>query len=254
MALHRILGGSRLREPRLPPGAEGHRVGTGLSPLLRAGCLHRHRQGTQLQPQRRASLPGLQLVLVGMGRRQPDPRLDAVPGLVHEQDRAGHRVFRQRQHQHGPGAPVPAHGGIGDRHAVGQAAAEHRAVAFQGAIGPVHAGNELAAGRIDQQHRPAQAHAPGLAVIGRAQLLHALEDRTRHRCIRQRLRERHRWQRQQQQADAAAEAAGPGPHRRAPRMPAHGAPKCPSGAPASRCRWIWNTVCPAFSRQFITMR
>ncbi|KAG1376709.1 hypothetical protein G6F59_018236 [Rhizopus arrhizus] len=33
-----------------------------------------------------------------------------------------------------------------------------------------------------------------------------------------------------------------------------GEPKWPSGPPASRCMWMWNTVCPACSRQFITMR
>jgi len=31
-------------------------------------------------------------------------------------------------------------------------------------------------------------------------------------------------------------------------------PNRPSGAPASRCRWIWNTVCPPWSLQFITIR
>ena len=34
----------------------------------------------------------------------------------------------------------------------------------------------------------------------------------------------------------------------------HGVPKRPSGAPASRCRCNWNTVCPPCSLQLMTTR
>ena len=42
----------------------------------------------------------------------------------------------------------------------------------------------------------------------------------------------------------------------APQAPVHVlfVPKRPSCAPASRCRWIWNTVWPPCSLQFMTMR
>jgi len=227
------LGRSLAGRSRLDAG-RSHRRG-------RAGARLRHPRRPHAGPHVRRTdrrAPGVEL------RRQPAPRLERFRARLQRRSPGDDAEALRHRTAVALGAGRVARG-CGDHRpgARGMVAGARRTHPRSAVAGVARAGSPLREART--RARPARdgarlagARAREPSAFGGACAI----DRPLQRLA---LR-RGRWRRTQGADPRAARASAVNQR--------PGAPKCPSAAPASRCRWIWNTVCPASPLQFITMR